>query len=505
MLAPADVDLLSCPTCRSGGLAFRGREPDDLRDGVLQCYSCGSAWPLVNGTPHLFDANGVRGWDRFLRFVYDRIAPWHDLAVKFALPLMQLSSADVARAGYIRQLDLGTLRSRDDATPLRILEVGIGGGANLPLIEREVPTHLNYEVWGVDLSAGMLAQCVRRVARSRDARRVRLMLADAHRLPFASGSFDRVFHVGGINGYGEPRVALEEMARVARPGTPIVIVDEQLDRVAAQNPYYWLVFRAMTLYDGNPHAPRELLPSNAVVTFNSQVSRFYYCLTFKMPEANDCERSTTHREQAAQMKAHRRTTQENAMPPRTTNVDMMKPADVEKLKREYDDGTMNSALASFFPAHYPLTAEYIKTIEAAFYVEPASENGSRSRTKLSPDDRERCLISILASRGTKLTLAIHMYIALMNGVTDDEIAHILFLNGVYTGIDNLSFSLDVQQKTFDVLTKLAAKPQPQGPKEIVGALNAALSPPAPSDQGPVSRGAKRGRKAAKSSRRESRS
>ncbi len=34
---------------------------------------------------------------------------------------------------------------------------------------------------------------------------------------FADGAFDRVFHVGGINGYRDRRRALAEMARVARP------------------------------------------------------------------------------------------------------------------------------------------------------------------------------------------------------------------------------------------------------------------------------------------------
>src|SRR5262249_43335820 len=155
------------------------------------------------------------------------------------------SGADALRDGYMPRLELGALRRGRNGRPPRILEVGVGTGANLPLLERDLPRRLDVELWGCDLSDGMLAQCQRRLATHR-GRTLRLLVADAHALPFPDRSFDRVFHVGGIAGYHDPKRALAEMARVAVPGTPIVVVDEQLDPGQRHGLYYRLMFRALT-------------------------------------------------------------------------------------------------------------------------------------------------------------------------------------------------------------------------------------------------------------------
>ena len=282
-MTPADADLLVCPSC-NGSLVYRGRTASGrITDGVMQCHGCGTAWPVSDGVPHLYEPSQVRGSDYFLRFVYDWIAPWHDLSVKLVLPILQTQSADATRNAYMERIALTRLVPRN-GTPVRILEVGIGGGANLPLVERDVPSDIgNLEMWGVDLSPGMLAQCRLRVRWSGFGRRVRLMLADAHALPFPDASFDRVFHVGGIAGYRDAKLALAEMARVARPGTPIVVVDEQLDPHRRHGLYHRLMFRAITFYTPDAVCPRRQLPRAATDVLEEQLSRFYYCLRFRMP------------------------------------------------------------------------------------------------------------------------------------------------------------------------------------------------------------------------------
>src|SRR5262249_58322890 len=110
-------------------------------------------------------------------------------------------------------------------------------------------------------------------------RPMHLLVADAHALPFAGASFDRVFHIGGIGGYGDPRRGLAEMARVARPDTPIVVVDEQLDPGGRRSTFHRLVFRARTFYTAAPGSPVALLPPGASAVVSEQVSRYYYCLT----------------------------------------------------------------------------------------------------------------------------------------------------------------------------------------------------------------------------------
>jgi ubiquinone/menaquinone biosynthesis C-methylase UbiE/uncharacterized protein YbaR (Trm112 family) len=275
-----DVDTLACPACR-GRLRYDGvLSGQELDEGVLFCPGCRRRWPVFDGLPHLFDEAAVRGLDWLSRLSYDALAPLHDLAVRFLLPVLQLEGA--SRDRYMSRVALANLKPRADRGPLRVLEVGIGAGANLPLIERDLPPGLDVEIWGVDLSSGMMAQCRERL-KSHKGRRVRLLLADAHALPFGTATFDRVFHVGGIAAYRDPGLGLAEMARVARPGTPIVVVDEQLD---PNRSHWWhqrLMFRLMALTGALAESPAALLPPGATDVIDEQTARFYYCLTFRMP------------------------------------------------------------------------------------------------------------------------------------------------------------------------------------------------------------------------------
>jgi ubiquinone/menaquinone biosynthesis C-methylase UbiE/uncharacterized protein YbaR (Trm112 family) len=277
----ADVALLVCSACR-GALGFEGAlAGDEMADGGLHCGGCGRDWPVEDGLPNFVDEAAVGGVERLMRFIYDHFAALHDPAVRVLTPLLQSISEQTGRERYMRRLELDRLAADGARTPLRILEVGVGSGGNIPFLERHLPPALEVDLWGLDLSAGMIAQCRRRLARHR-GRPMRLLLGDAHALPFPDASFDRVFHTGGIASYRDPRRGLAEMARVARPGTPIVVVDEQLDPRAAHGLLHRLAFRAITFYDPAPACPVAHLPCEATGIVAEQVSRFYYCLTFRL-------------------------------------------------------------------------------------------------------------------------------------------------------------------------------------------------------------------------------
>jgi SAM-dependent methyltransferase len=277
-----DIQVLACPRCRAPLAPDGEAREGHLLEGRISCRGCGASWPVAEGLPRLYREEEVRGTDRLMRYIYDGLPSLHDPATRFILPLLQAGgSEDSLREGYLPRIELPRLAPRADGRPVRILEVGIGAGANLPRVRREIPQGLEVEIWGLDLSRGMLRQCQKALARTPDAR-VRLLMADAHALPFPDHSFDRVFHVGALGSYRDPRKALAEMARVAEPGTPIVAVDEQLDPERRHSVYHRLTFRMLTFYDGDPHCPRELLPEGAVDVIEEQVSRFYYCLTFRM-------------------------------------------------------------------------------------------------------------------------------------------------------------------------------------------------------------------------------
>ncbi|RKH58921.1 methyltransferase domain-containing protein [Corallococcus llansteffanensis] len=286
MMRVGDVAILACPDCR-GQLVWHGLNEDDrLTEGRLRCGGCGETWDVDGGTARLYREDRVQGTDRLMRHIYDGLPALHDPLTAVLTPLFQSVSESRMRDGYMRRLELGALRPREDGQPVRVLEVGVGAGANLPRIRGALPPGLDVEVWGLDLSTGMLAQCEKRLRKhiGNGMRDTRLLLADAHALPFRDATFDRVFHVGGIGGYRQPAVALLEMSRVARPGTPLVVVDEQLDASFRPSLFQRAAFRALTFYTRDARSPRALLPRNAEGVIEEQVSPFYYCLTFRVPE-----------------------------------------------------------------------------------------------------------------------------------------------------------------------------------------------------------------------------
>lgn len=271
------MNVIVCTDCR-GELAF---EPGQR---ALTCGACGAVWPLRGGLPCMYREAEIRGIDRYMRWIYDGIPSMHDPSVRVLIPLLELGGSErQLRTAYMARLELASLQAPPDGEPLRILEVSVGTGANLPYLDAGL-AHLQpgvpIEIWGLDVSLGMMRQCLKHPSMANRAD-LRLLLGDAHRLPFRDATFDRVFHVGGINAFRDRGEALNEMARVAKPGTPIVVVDEQLDPDRRHSLYHRLAFRAATFYDPRPRAPVDELPRGAKDVLVEQASRFFYTLRFR--------------------------------------------------------------------------------------------------------------------------------------------------------------------------------------------------------------------------------
>lgn len=137
----------------------------------------------------------------------------------------------------------------------------------------------------------MISRALRRVRKS-GLKSIRFLLGDAHRLPFESGTFDVVFHVGGINAFRDRALALREMSRVAKPGAWVAVVDEQLDPARKHNLYHRAMFKMGNFYDETPHAPVECVPKGATSLEVGQVSRFFYYLRFRTPALADESRES---------------------------------------------------------------------------------------------------------------------------------------------------------------------------------------------------------------------
>lgn len=207
--------------------------------------------------------------------IYDRGAALHDPVLAATFRLFLHSTVDSARANILAAL--GARRGE------RVLEVGTGTGGNAL---RLAAAGVNYV--GIDLACGMLNIARNRLNKAGFSA-VPLALADAHALPFADGSFDRVVHVGAVNSFRDPMRALAEMIRVARDGATLVLVDEEL---AADAPRLtrW-AFRASTFYTNEPCVAPSVLPEGAVIQKVEPLTDFFYLMRAEV------RRSTAHKPQ----------------------------------------------------------------------------------------------------------------------------------------------------------------------------------------------------------------
>lgn len=267
--------LFRCPTTGLP-LEFWGYREGMRLVGVARALD-GPFWPTTDGFLKFYQDESIAGTDRLLGYIYDGLPRWHEPANRYLLPILQGKSEAATRAGYWPRLQLEQLSAKA-GRPARILEIGIGSGNNLDTLTQRLPPSLPVHIVGVDLSVGMLRLC-RKAHGHRDD--LHVALADAHHLPFADNTFDRVFHIGAMGSYRDPAQALKEMVRVARPNTPIVVVDEQLDAEQRHSLYYRAAFRLLTFYDSDPKSPRADLPDNVTDIEETQISRFYYCLSFR--------------------------------------------------------------------------------------------------------------------------------------------------------------------------------------------------------------------------------
>ena len=107
----------------------------------------------------------------------------------------------------------------------RILEVGVGTGISLPRYSAD------NSITGIDLSEPMLRKAQKRVAEPSLRNVERLEVMDAEHLDFANAYFDVVAAHYVVSTVPNPEAALDEFARVLRPGGEIIIIS----RVGAES------------------------------------------------------------------------------------------------------------------------------------------------------------------------------------------------------------------------------------------------------------------------------
>jgi len=109
---------------------------------------------------------------------------------------------------------------------MRALDVGCGTGEAVRAIAA-----LGAEAIGVDSARAVVAEAQ---ARTRTDETAAFRVADPLALPFEDGHFDAVRCERALQHVADPRAALREMARAARPGAAVVAVEPDWDTLVVE-------------------------------------------------------------------------------------------------------------------------------------------------------------------------------------------------------------------------------------------------------------------------------
>lgn len=262
------LELLCCPSCRCA-LSLREEQANGtVETGSLSCPCCHRDFPIEAGIPRFIKPEELSGLNR-------RFARFYDFFSYLYFPFSKLAFVFSGGEEKCRREVLDRL----EPAAGRILEVSIGPGVNLPYL---LGTAGVGEVFGLDISLGQLQRC-RNYCRKRDWA-VDLFLGTAEELPFRDEAFDNVFHIGGINFFSDKQRAIQEMIRVARPGTKIIIADETEKGARV---YEWISPGFSRAFEGKREmitAPVHLVPQGMQdVRVDTIWGGMGYCLEFRKP------------------------------------------------------------------------------------------------------------------------------------------------------------------------------------------------------------------------------
>jgi ubiquinone/menaquinone biosynthesis C-methylase UbiE len=262
-MKPETVSILRSP--RNGELLELIREAGS-GNPLLVGRSSGERFAIRDGIPDFIQTEAIDGMNQKYQRLYNRLAPFYD-AITHTFAAIKSGGEEQRVREYLRELEINP----GD----RVLETSIGTGRSLHFLPRSA------HYYGIDISLGMLKQCLRKSRRL--GWEVELFLCPAERLCFQDCAFEVVYQVGGINYFNDPGAAIREMIRVARPGAKMIIVDETEDlaRKYASAPAGGEFYKN---HGKVIHSPADLVPEEMQdVTMKTIANGDLYCLIFRKP------------------------------------------------------------------------------------------------------------------------------------------------------------------------------------------------------------------------------
>lgn len=243
---------------------------DVIVTGQLACVQCHQTYPIAEEILHTVSHREIVATYPLMEEHARKVVRIYDYFIDKFAAILGMSPVDT-RAEYLERLEL--------VPGAKILDVGVGTGTELSYLWLKT---INAQMFGLDLSIEMLRQCQRKLGKMNA--QAELFLGFAERLPFQDNTFDVVFHAGSINEFKDQRAALEEIIRVAKPGTRIVIVDEWLTAENLKQPIGQRLLEVFPTVSRVTAPPVDSVPHEMQEKRVDAIWRGYgYCLQFRKP------------------------------------------------------------------------------------------------------------------------------------------------------------------------------------------------------------------------------
>ena len=244
------LHYLCCPLCHSNlTLSQQKTTNEEITSGFCVCQGCGKQYKIDNGIPDFLLPESLNDQDRKWMHSYDRMALSYDIIMSYLAPLFSFGLEPFERYKWMKLLQT--------SKEAKVLDVSTGTGRNLPFIRCIIGP--KGKLVAMDISKGMITYAKTKIDRKK-WKNVEFQRANASYLPYRENSFDAVIHVGGVNTFGDKRRALNEMVRVAKHNSKIVIVDEGLPPKKQTTFFGKFLIKTNSLYRSKP--PTALLPKN---------------------------------------------------------------------------------------------------------------------------------------------------------------------------------------------------------------------------------------------------
>lgn len=195
-----DVDILCNP--------YLG-EPFKKSGNQLIGIASGHKYQIKDNIPVIIDPSYLTIRNKFNNLVYDISAGLYERLLSIG-DRINYSQDISTNKEFIQELNLFPGQ--------KILELGIGTGHSTNYFPPDI------EHIGIDISWNMLQKAKRNMHKAN--REPRLIQALAEYVPIKDNSIDMVFQVGTLQFTEDPFKVVSEMARVAKQGSTIYILDE---------------------------------------------------------------------------------------------------------------------------------------------------------------------------------------------------------------------------------------------------------------------------------------